>query len=95
MWYGAGALWNSISHPEPERDQARDRERAVGHDVRVDHEQGDAEQDQREPGPGDRQHREAEERGEQRHRAERARQHDAGMEDLEADAGDARRGRAG
>ena len=53
-------------------------------------EQADAEQHQREPGPRDRQHREAEERERaSADGAERAREDDPGVEDLEADPGDA------
>src|SRR4051794_18197920 len=74
-------------HPDGEAHQPGNRQGAVRHDVGVDHEQPDAEQDQHEPRPRDRQDREAEERGQERHGAEGARQHDARMEDLEADAG--------
>ena len=35
-WYGAGALWKSMSSPTAERDQPRDGQRAVRDDVRVD-----------------------------------------------------------
>src|SRR6476646_6304660 len=39
-----------------EADQARDRQRAVGDHVRVDHQEPDAEEQEREAGPADRQH---------------------------------------
>src|SRR3954464_9959902 len=77
-------------HPDPEADQAGDRQCAVRHDVRVDHEQCDPEQDEDEARPADRQNGEPEERGDEGHRAERAGEHDARVEDLEADPGDAR-----
>ena len=59
---GRGRVVEEHQRADDEADQPRDGERAVGHDVRVDHEQRDAEQEQREAGPADRQHREAEER---------------------------------
>ena len=76
-------------HPDGEADQAGERQRAVRRHVGVDHEQRDAEQDEAEPGPRDREHREAEERGQKRDPTESSGQHDAGMEDLEAEPGDA------
>src|SRR4051812_7527134 len=75
-------------HPDGEADQPGHGERAVAHHVGVDHEQRHAEQDQHEPRPRDRQHREAEEGREERDGAERAGEHDPRMEDLEPDACD-------
>ena len=94
MWYGAGALWNSISIPTPRLMSPATVRAPCVTTCSVDHEQRHPEQDEREARPRDRQHREAEERRQERDAAERARQHDAGMEDLEAEPGDARRGRA-
>ena len=72
-----------------DRDEAREGQRAVRRDVRVDHEQGDTEQHEDQPAPRDRQHREAEERAHHADRAERAGDDDPGMEQLEAEPGDA------
>jgi hypothetical protein len=52
-------------HPHGEADQAGERQRAVRGHMRVDHEERDSEQDEPEARSGDRQHREAEERGQE------------------------------
>src|SRR5919201_4773229 len=62
---GLGRVSEQHRHPDGEADQPGDGERAVACHVRVDHEQRDAEQKQREAGPADRQDREAEERRQQ------------------------------
>ena len=89
VWYGAGALSKSVGEADPERDQARDGERAVARDVRVDRRAA--------PTPSSTSTSPAHEIGstekpksavEQRDRAERARQDDARVEDLEADPGE-------
>ena len=90
VWYGAGALWKSISIPTARLIRPDDRQRAVRDHVRVDHEQRDPEQDQREPAHeiGSTEKPKSAVRSETPPSAPG--QHDAGMEDLEADAGDAR-----
>ena len=74
-----------------EADQTRDRQRAVRDDVGVHDEQRGSEQDEHDAGPARRQHREAEQGRDEADAAECAGEHDAGMEDLERDPGDARK----
>ena len=58
--------------------------------MHVRHEQPDAREQQDHAGPAHRQHREAEQRRDQRDEPERAGEDDAGMKDLVADPGQAR-----
>src|SRR5215208_2516970 len=69
---GCGRLVEERAQADRQRDQPRDGERAVADDVRLEHEQPDPEQDEREARPREREHREAEEGRQQRHAAERA-----------------------
>ena len=78
-----------MSKPERERDEPATRQRAVRRDVRVDHEQRDAEQDEREPAHESGRTEKPKSAAQEADRAERAGQDDARVEDLEADPGDA------
>src|SRR5690242_26401 len=75
--------------PDAHRDKPGDRERTVCDDVCVDDEKRDAEQNHEQAGPRERQDGEAEERRQEADGSERSGQHDARMEDLVADAGEA------
>ena len=88
--YGAGASWKSISIPTASATRPDNGQRSVRDDVRVDRRAARAPRTiSAKPAQLDRQDREAEQRGHERDRAERAGQHDARMEDLEEDAADA------
>ena len=73
---------------EEERDEAAYGEHPVRRRVQVDDQQDDAEQHEREPSPARSEHREAVQGQHEAHGAERAGQHDAGMEHLEDEPDD-------
>ena len=89
VWYGAGALWNSVTSPIAIATSPDSVSAPWRRDVRVGDEQRGAEQHEDQARPGERQDREAEQRADHADRAERARDHDARVEQLEAEPGEA------
>ncbi len=96
VWYGAGSVVEERDHADATLQRGpTDRQRAVAsRTCSVDHEQRDAEQDEREARPGERQHGEAEERGDHADRAEGAGDDDARDGRARSRARRGRRGRA-
>ncbi len=84
-----GEVVEQRDHPDRHRDEPGQRQRPVRRDVQIDHEERGSEEDERQATPGERQDREPEERGDHADRAERAGDHDPGVEELEAQPGKA------
>ncbi len=80
MWYGAGALWNSVTNPIAIATSPESVSAPCEVTCSVDDEQRHTEQDEDQPAPREWQHREAEERADHADRAERTRDDDARVE---------------